>query len=163
MNDLLTERLILHPFTLAEAERVAAGQAQPGDNWAADYPSEGERVGAGMFAKNAANNGARQPFGGWEIRRRSDGAAIGGLGFHGAPDEHGTVSVGYGLSESVRGQGYASEALRAVLAAAPGWGVKRLVGDTDLDNLPSQRVMEACGLTFTHQDEELKYYGIDLV
>jgi RimJ/RimL family protein N-acetyltransferase len=163
MNDLLTERLILHPFTVAEAERVAAGAAAPEDNWLADYPSEGERGGAGRFAKRSASQGAAQPFGGWEIRRRSDGAAIGGIGFHGAPDEHGTATIGYGLSASVRGQGYASEALRGILAAAPGWGVKRLVGDTNLDNIPSQRVMEACGLAFTHQDEELKYYGIDLV
>ncbi|WP_035845329.1 GNAT family N-acetyltransferase [Kitasatospora azatica] len=158
MNDLLTERLILHPFTIAEAERVAAGQAGPADNWAPDYPSEGERVGAGMFVKYQTAH----PFGGYEIRLREGGTAIGGIGFHGAPDEHGHVSVGYGLSASARGNGYAREALRAIVAAAPGWGVTSLKGDTDHENLPSQRVMEAAGLTFTHEDGELKYYAIEL-
>jgi RimJ/RimL family protein N-acetyltransferase len=158
MSDLLTERLILHPFTVAEAERVAAGAAGPEDNWAVDYPAEGDRVGAGMFVKR----GVAHPFGGYEIRLRTDGRAIGGIGFHGAPDEHGTAEIGYGLSPSARGRGYASEALRGILAAAPGWGVRRMIADTDLDNVPSQRVMEAVGMTLTGQDDQLKYYAIEL-
>ncbi|GAA1258470.1 hypothetical protein GCM10009665_55830 [Kitasatospora nipponensis] len=163
MNDLLTERLILHPLTIEEAERVAAGEAGPQDRWAADYPAEGDRVGARMFVKgHAATGGDTHPFGGYEIRRREDGLAIGGIGFHGGPDEHGAVSIGYGLAESARGQGYAVEALRAILAAAPGWGVRRLLGDTDHDNLPSQRVMTSAGLLLTHESDELKYYAMDL-
>ncbi|MDH6136456.1 RimJ/RimL family protein N-acetyltransferase [Kitasatospora sp. MAA4] len=160
MNDLLTERLILHPLTIAEAERVAAGEAAPDDNWAADYPAEGERVGARMFVRgHAAVGGDTHPFGGYEIRRRSDGQAIGGIGFHGAPDADGSVSIGYGLAESARGQGYATEAVRGILAAAGGWGVTRLLGDTEHGNVPSQRVMLAAGMALTHEDAELKYYA----
>ncbi|WP_035792587.1 GNAT family N-acetyltransferase [Kitasatospora mediocidica] len=160
MNDLLTERLILHPLTIAEAERVAAGEAGPDDRWAADYPAQGERVGARMFLKgHALAGGDTHPFGGYEIRRRSDGLAIGGIGFHGAPDEDGSVAIGYGLAESARGQGYATEAVRGILAAAAGWGVSRLLGDTEHTNLPSQRVMLAAGMAFTHEDEELRYYA----
>ncbi|MFI9275461.1 GNAT family N-acetyltransferase [Kitasatospora sp. NPDC052896] len=163
MNDLLTERLILHPLTAAEAERVAAGVAGPGDNWAPDYPAEGERVGAGMFLKGrAAAGGDVHPFGGYEIRLRADGRAIGGLGFHGAPDADGAVAIGYGLAESARGRGYATEAVRGIVAVAADWGVTRLLGDTDHDNLPSQRVMLAAGLELTHEDAELKYYAISL-
>jgi RimJ/RimL family protein N-acetyltransferase len=163
MDDLLTDRLILHPLTIEEAERIAAGEAGPDDNWAADYPAEGERVGARMFAKRQrADENDLRPWGGYEIRRRSDGAAIGGIGFHGTPDEGGTAEVGYGLAESVRGQGYASEALRGILAGVRAWGGKRLIADTDLGNIPSQRVMEAVGMVLTREDDELKYYAIEL-
>lgn len=163
MDDLLTERLILHPLTIAEAQRVAAGEAGPDDSWAADYPAEGERVGARMFLKgHAAAGGDTHPFGGYEIRRRSDGRAVGGIGFHGAPDEDGAVAIGYGLAESARGQGYATEAVRGMVAAAGAWGVRRILGDTTHDNVPSQRVMLAAGLALTHEDEELKYYATPL-
>ncbi|MFE0460939.1 GNAT family N-acetyltransferase [Kitasatospora sp. NPDC058965] len=163
MEDLLTERLILHPFTLEEAQRVAEGVAGPQDTWGADYPSEGERIGARMFVKRqSATEELLQPWGGYEIRRRSDGVAIGGIGFHGAPDASGTAEIGYGLSESERGKGYASEAVRAMVAAVRGWGLKRLIADTDLDNLPSQRVLEAVGMAQTGQDDGLKFYAIEL-
>ncbi|PYC82160.1 GNAT family N-acetyltransferase [Streptomyces tateyamensis] len=163
MEDLLTDRLILHPFTLEEAQRVAEGVPGPGDNWAADYPSEGERAGAGMFARRqGADEQDLHPWGGYEIRRRSDGVAIGGIGFHGTPGESGTAEIGYGLAVSERGKGYASEALRGMLAAVREWGAKRLIADTNLDNIASQRVMEAVGMVQTGQDEELKFYAIEL-
>ena len=37
---------------------------------------------------------------------------IGAAGFTGQPDETGAVRVGYGLAESARGHGYATEALK---------------------------------------------------
>lgn len=112
-------------------------------------------------ARRAAD-GAVYPFTSYEIRRRSDGQAIGGIGFHGAPDETGTAVIGYGLAESARGQGYAGEALRALLAAASDWDVDRVIGDADLDNLPSQRVMLAAGMAFSHEDAELRHYAVEL-
>ena len=41
---------------------------------------------------------------------------IGAAGFQGPPDDTGAVRVGYGLAESARGHGYATEALRALLS-----------------------------------------------
>lgn len=86
---------------------------------------------------------------------------IGGLGFHGAPDENGHVTIGYGLVPSAQGMGYASEALRALLRFARDQGVSCVHGDTDLDNLASQRVMEAVGMRLVKEDEQLKHYRID--
>ena len=62
------------------------------------------------------------PYGTYEIIRRADGAVIGAAGFYGPPDDTGAVRVGYGLAESARGHGYATEALRALLrvGAPPG-------------------------------------------
>ncbi len=162
MNDLLTERLILHPFTAEEAKRVVAADRGPDTNWADDYPTEGERTGARMFVQACEAVGDPQPFGGYEIRRASDGQAIGGIGFHGGPDENGAVEIGYGLAESARGQGYAREAVRRMVELAREQGVTKFLGNTDLDNLPSQRVMLAAGLTLVNEDEQLKYYELAL-
>ncbi|MEV0402277.1 GNAT family N-acetyltransferase [Actinoallomurus sp. NPDC050550] len=79
-------------------------------------------------------------------------------GFHRPPDQNGTVTIGYGLIPSVRGQGYAAEALRGILAFAEANGVTHVKGDADLDNIASQRVMMAAGMRQTGEDDRVKYY-----
>ncbi|MER5866711.1 GNAT family N-acetyltransferase [Kitasatospora sp. NPDC002040] len=162
MNDLQTERLVLHPFTPAEAGRVAAGEPGPEDVWAPGYPAEGERTGARMFLKGCQDGNDPHPFGNFEIRRRSDGAAIGGIGFHGGPDDDGGVEVGYGLAEAVRGQGYATEAVLGVLAHARAAGARLFRAETSTDNPASQGVLRKAGLTLVRQDGEALFYELPL-
>jgi len=162
MNDLLTERLALHPFTTTEAEQVANATPGPDSNWAPGYPAEGEQSGARMFLRACEAVGDPHPFGGYEIRLRSDGRAIGGIGFHGGPDDDGAVEIGYGLAESVRGQGYAAEAVRRMVEFAREQGVTTFLGNTTHDNVPSQQVMLAAGMRFAREDGELKHYELAL-
>ncbi|MFD5729325.1 MULTISPECIES: GNAT family N-acetyltransferase [unclassified Streptomyces] len=158
MTDLETPRLVLHPMTPAEAERVAAGSPPAGARWAPGYPSPGERGAAARHLATCLATGDPSPFGSYEIRLRADGVVIGGIGFHAAPDERRGVTIGYGLVESARGQGYASEALRALLRFAREQGVVRVRGDADTDNIASQRVMTAAGMRLVDEDASLKYY-----
>lgn len=160
MDGLVTARLVLHPMTSGEAEQVVAGVPDAA-RWAPGYPTEGDVFAARRLMDTCANTGDPRPFGNYEIRRREDGLAIGGVGFHGAPDENGSVTIGYGLVPAVHGKGYASEALRALLAFARARGVTCVEGDTGHDNVPSQRVMLAAGMRLTAEDEKLKYYKID--
>ncbi|MDX3854525.1 GNAT family N-acetyltransferase [Streptomyces sp. AK02-01A] len=160
MDDLVTERLVLHPLSVMEAERVASGEPDDGDRWAPGYPADGDMVGARRFLTTCAITGDPAPFGAYEIRIREDGRAIGGLGFHGAPDENLVVTIGYGLIPSARGRGYASEALRRLLRFARESGIVRVGGDADLDNIASQRVMTAAGMRLVGEDEQLRYYDI---
>lgn len=157
----MTTRLLLHPMSEAEAAYVEAGERPAGALWAPGYPEGGDRAATRRFLATCADAGSPQPFGAYEIRRRSDGHAIGGAGFHGRPDSDGQVAIGYGLIPSARGQGYASEALRALLALARSRGVTSVKGDADLDNLGSHRVMEAAGMRLVGVDERLRYFRID--
>ncbi|NEC66754.1 GNAT family N-acetyltransferase [Streptomyces sp. SID9727] len=158
MNDLETPRLLLHPISPADAEHVAAGSPPAGARWAPGYPSPGERGAASRFLTTCADTGDPTPFCSYEIRLRADGVVIGGIGFHGAPDDRGSVTIGYGLVESARGRGYASEALRAMLLFAREQGVSRVRGDADTGNIPSQRVMTAAGMRLVDEDASLRYY-----
>jgi RimJ/RimL family protein N-acetyltransferase len=145
---------------VSEAERVLTGDPDDCARWAPGYPTEGDALAARRFLSTCANTGDPQPFCNYEIRRREDGLAIGGAGFHGTPDANGSVTIGYGLIPSVRGKGYASEALRALLALARAHGITSVQGDTDHDNTASQHVMAAVGMRLTAEDERLKYYKI---
>ena len=160
MGDLVTVRLLLHPMSVNEAERVVAGEPDGSDRWAPGYPAGGDVAGALRFLNTCANTGDPQPFGNYEIRRREDGHAIGGLGFHGPADENGNITIGYGLIPSAQGKGYASEALRALLAFARTRGITCVKGDADHDNIASQHVMIAAGMRPIGEDERVKYYEI---
>ncbi|WP_433468928.1 GNAT family N-acetyltransferase [Spirillospora sp. CA-128828] len=103
-------------------------------------------TGAQRYLEVCATTGDPQPFGAYGIRLRVDGRAFGGLGFHMAPDEHDTVTIGYGLIPSTRGNGYATEALRGLRHFARERGIASVKGDTDRENLASQHVMTAAGI-----------------
>ncbi|MFG2781266.1 GNAT family N-acetyltransferase [Streptomyces prunicolor] len=160
MTDLVTERLVLHPMTVGEAERVVAGEPDSGARWAPGYPTDGDVFATRRFLGTCASTGDPQPFGNYEIRRREDGRAIGGLGFHGPPDANGGVTIGYGVIPSAQGQGYASEALRELLLFARAHGVTCVKGDADHDNIASHHVMLASGMRPAGQDERVRYFEI---
>ncbi|MEU1346899.1 GNAT family N-acetyltransferase [Streptomyces sp. NPDC005775] len=161
MTNLVTPRLLLSPMTAVEAGQVASGRPADGARWAPGYPSPGEMRAAQRFLETCADTGDPSPYGPYAIRRREDGLLIGGAGFHGAPDENGHVTIGYGLVESARGQGYASEALRGLLRFTRDRGIACVHGDTDLDNIASQHVMTAAGMRLVQEDASLKHYRID--
>lgn len=159
MIELHTQRLTLHAIDTAEGERIVARQPGAGDIWAADFPFDGDINGVRAFLGAAAAEGSRGPFGHYRITRRADGQAIGGIGFKGRP-EGGRVEVGYGLAPSARGWGYAAEALAALLHVAAAHGVSKVVADTDVDNVASQRTLERAGFRPSGADGDLRAYEV---
>jgi RimJ/RimL family protein N-acetyltransferase len=160
MDDLVTARLVLHPMTADEAERVVAGTPDSGARWAPGYPTFGDVSAARRLLDTCAAAGDPQPFGNYEIRRREDGQAIGGVGFHAPADGNGSVTIGYGLVPSARGNGYASEALRELLLFARARGITCVKGDADHDNAASHRVMTAAGMLPAGEDDRVKFFEI---
>jgi RimJ/RimL family protein N-acetyltransferase len=159
MSDLRTSRLQLHAIDVAEGERIVARSAGPGDAWADDFPFEGDVGAVGRFLRATAQRGEQRPFGYYRITRLADGRAVGGIGFKGQP-EGGCVEIGYGLAPSARGQGYAAEAVVALLAMAVDHGASRVIADTALDNIASQRTLTRAGFRLLGTDEELHYYEV---
>ena len=151
MTDVRTSRLELHAIDVVEAERIVARSAGPADAWADDFPFEGDVVAVTALLRATASQGARRPFGYYRITRLEDGRAIGGIGFKGQPDG-GCVEIGYGLVPSARGHGYAAEALMALLDVAAEHGVSRVIADTTLDNIASQRTLVRAGFRLVGSD-----------
>lgn len=155
---VLTARLLLHPLSVREAERIVARAPLPGDLWAEGYPQGGDVRGCGGFLRGVFERGDPGVFRAYEVRLTESGLAVGGIGFHGPPDDVGVVTVGYGLVPGVRGKGYASEALRALLETARVAGVAGVKGDADLDNSASHRVMEAAGMRCVAEGDGLRHF-----
>jgi RimJ/RimL family protein N-acetyltransferase len=145
LTDLRTERLLLRRLTLDEARAVVALD-RDGRRWAGDYPTEGDLVVAGIAVEAGEHYDETGDFGVYQVLLADSGEVVGGIGFiH--PPESGEVEVGYGLAESARGRGVATEALHAVTAWAAEHGVATVVAMTATDNVASQRVVERAGFT----------------
>jgi RimJ/RimL family protein N-acetyltransferase len=159
LTDFRTERLELHPIDVAEGQRIVARIAGPDDSWASDFPFEGDVAAVGSFLRATAASGEQRPFGFYRITRLADGRAIGGIGFKGQP-VGGCVEIGYGLAPSAHGNGYAAEAVAALLALATGHGLSRVIADTALHNAASQRTLIRAGFRLLRVDDELQLYEV---
>lgn len=159
--DYPTARLSLQPVDEMEAQRIHDRAPHSGEAWAADYPFEGDLAAIGGFLRATEQNGEQQPFGYYQIKRQSDGLAVGGIGFIGPPQAK-VVEIGYGLAPSARGHGYAAEALAVLVQIAADLGVTTIRADTDLDNIASQRTLERAGFHRVAADSELCHYEAHL-
>jgi len=159
VTDVRTSRLQLHAIDVAEAERIVARSAGPADAWADDFPFEGDVGAVGALLRATASQGEQRPFGYYRITRLADGRAVGGIGFKGQPD-HGCVEIGYGLAPSARGHGYAAEAVIALLAIAADHGLSRVIANTTLDNIASQRTLVRARFRLVSTDAESHHYEV---
>ncbi|WP_280116284.1 GNAT family N-acetyltransferase [Leucobacter coleopterorum] len=157
-----TERLTLSPISAEEAARIVACSPIPEDNWASDYPLEDEIDPLRGLIKRTKTGYEPHPFTMYRISERATGQAIGGLGFFRPPDEQGHVTVGFGLVESARHKGYATEALQAAVEIARAEGASAILADTTTSNTASQGVLRKSGLEETHREGESIYYRLNL-
>lgn len=160
MGSLLsTPRLDLVLLEPRGARALAAGINDNGRPWAAGYPLGSTLLRAELTAAAAAQHAPLGEFGTYQVIRRADDAVIGDVGFMGPPDETGAVSVGCAITEDARGQGYGTEALRALLDWARGQsGLTCVLADTTRSNVAGQRLLERVGLHRIGEDGELLYY-----
>ncbi len=81
------------------------------------------------------------------IIHKADQVAIGGIGFHGAPDEAGMVEIGYNIIPAYEGQGYATEMARCVINwAFQTPNIQVITAECLDDNIGSIRVLEKVGM-----------------
>jgi RimJ/RimL family protein N-acetyltransferase len=144
-------RLRLALVTPEEAADMLAGRRRPA--WDPAYPREDDRDAASMVRRDATAPG----WGPRHVVRAFDGLVVGSIGFFGPPEAAADgvpeAEVGYGLVESARGHGAATEALRALLVETDRIGV-RVRASVRPENRPSIRVLAKCGFTELRGSDE---------
>lgn len=104
----------------------------------------------GLLRRQAGAPPETEAFGVWVMIEREGGLVVGDIGFHGPPDEAGTVEIGYSVVPRRRGRGYAAEAARSLVEWALSQpGVRTVVAGCDPANLPSVRTLEQVGFVET--------------
>ena len=150
MHILETRRLKLLPFTLDLKKATLAERARLTEMLGAAIPDAWpgtDMLEALPFFIEAME---QDPTGlVWDgiIIHKADQVAIGGIGFHGPPDEAGRVEIGYNIISSYEGLGYATEMARRMIDWAfqtPSiWVITAECLD---DNFGSIRVLEKVGM-----------------
>jgi ribosomal-protein-alanine N-acetyltransferase len=172
---ITTERLELIPGTaemfvarVDDRESLSRhlGGARVPDNWPPElYDQDAVNWTARYLAENPDTGGWAL----WFLVLRPNEAArgartvIGCCGFKGKPVADGTCEIGYGVLPQFRRAGYASEAVRALLAWAFSQPrVARVIAETYPELKPSIRVMEKNGLRFIGDGSEERVIRYEL-
>jgi ribosomal-protein-alanine N-acetyltransferase len=143
VSEIESARLVLRLIDVATARSVLDGHQPDGMSFADDYPSQFSIEVMDLIA--GARAGEVTEFDSYFMIRKTDGAAIGEIGSSRGGDD--AVQVGYSVVESVWGRGYASEALRVLLAELLARvDVERVIAATMVDHVASRRVMEKAGM-----------------
>lgn len=162
MSTLQTNRLLLRPFKQTDAETMYK-------NWTYDarvakycrwYPHESidtTRELLKMYLDAAAQGFAYQ----WAIVLDGTDEPIGAIDVVDMDEENKTAEIGYVLSHDHWCNGYATEALKAVIGELFRCGFVTIKAAHHVDNPASGKVMEKCGMTFTHYDKEIEKFGSD--
>ena len=171
-------------MSVAQPDRVVAGRVElrrvpvglarvladpeagdPGSrSWARGYPLPGTRVAARNFVRQAeaARDDGDGQWGMFQIILRETGQVIGDIGFHGPPDEAGTVEIGYSVVEQYRGRGLVGES--AVVICGLAWSqreVSRIIARTEADNAASAGVLRHGGFREDGVADGLRNFSLD--
>ncbi|WP_435741870.1 GNAT family N-acetyltransferase [Nocardioides sp. SYSU DS0663] len=140
---LTSERLRLPLWTAAEVADIRAGRRRA--EWHRDFPRREDADAATLWVEG-------DPWGPRSIVRGS--TVLGSIGFFGPPSgEPLEVEVGYGLVGEAHGYGFATEALRTLLAATDAAGVKVRAAVAP-DDRAGIRVLAGAGFTELRGSDE---------
>ena len=162
MQTVETSRLTLVPFSLDLMKAAIAGKARLGALLEIAVPATWPGPDLAEALPVFAQNMEKEPEGPvWVglIIHKTDRMLIGDMGFHGAPDENGTVEIGYSIVPEYRNQGYATEMVKALMH----WAfqepeIKVITAETLKDNTASIKVLTKVGMNcLTSEDKWLKW------
>jgi ribosomal-protein-alanine N-acetyltransferase len=139
-----TARLILRRPTVEDAPEVYQRYANDVEvsrylAWKLHQSSAMTRA----FLEFSDTEWERWPGGPYLIESREDGRLLGGTGL--AFETSYRASTGYVLAKDAWGQGYATEAVQAMVEISRTVGVARLYALCHVDHARSARVLEKCG------------------
>jgi 8-oxo-dGTP diphosphatase len=139
--------LILRPPVEADADEIERYVSDPDIALpTANIPHPYPRGGAREWV--ALSRGAFD----WVIRRNEDGALVGAIGLQ--PPVAGTAELGYWIGKPFWGQGYATEAAKAVIAHGfARMGLRAIEAGVRPVNVASIRVQEKAGLMLNREEK----------
>jgi RimJ/RimL family protein N-acetyltransferase len=94
------------------------------------------------------------------IKLRGTNLIIGLCGFYGTPDPN-EAEIFYGLARDAWGQGYATEAAKALaVAGIQQLGLSSIIAPVNPENVRSIRVLEKIGMSFSHISTDSEQYEV---
>ncbi len=145
---LATERLVLRPYTLADASDIFVYASDPAVTQFLFWGPYTEMRQAENYLRTVLRDYETGEDGPWGIEFREDGKLIGSIHLMDMDAKHRKAEVGFVLASAYHNRGIMTEALSAVLAyALEELGLNRVEGFCAANNLASEAVMRKAGMT----------------
>ena len=156
---LQTERLILRPFVIDDTKALFNIVQEP--NIFQYFPTRKawslERT--DRYINYQIEHWQRHNYGHWAVTVKESGQLMGWCGLEFLPETNET-EVGYLLSNTFWGNGFATEAATASVEFGRNeLSLQEIIGLTDPQNRASQRVLEKSGFAFTRKQF---YFGMEM-
>ena len=139
-------RVALRPYRDADADALLALYGDPEvTRWWSHEPWS-DRQQALDYLERMRRDRLRNEFYPWAITLNTDDVLIGTAALYEIDHTHQRGMIGYSLSPSMQGRGYAADALRLLIDFA--WNsldLQRIEADTDPENGASRRLLERLG------------------
>lgn len=143
---LTGERVSLRPYRDDDADALFALYGDPEvTRWWSHEPWTDKQQVVAYFERMLRDRESSE-FYPWAITSNANDGLIGTVALYDIDHTHRRGMIGYSLSPSAQGHGYAHEALRLMIGFA--WtslDLHRLEADTDPENIPSRRLLEKLG------------------
>jgi RimJ/RimL family protein N-acetyltransferase len=165
---LTTERLVVRPMSGGDFDALLQGLEDPDRQWAEGYPLDESLVSAAMVQERQRTTQggvvpilADDPWTQYQVILADRDVVVGDLTFLEPPDQDRVAMITFGIAPSCRGNGYATEMLRALVP----WlrtrtDVRGIRADTDLVNPTSHQVLRAAGLQVVQDDGDRQLYEL---
>ncbi len=145
---IFTPRLFLTPFSIGDADELFEIRGDPAAMAHWDWPADETRahtlvIVRSMLADVRAGNAIY-----WTVRRAADARFV-GLCDLSELDGSGCADLGFLFARVLWGQGYAREAIEAILAGAPGMGISSVRARVHADNARSRKLLARLGFSQT--------------
>ena len=146
---LVGERITLRPYRDDDADALLALYGDPVvTRWWSHEPWS-DRQQAIEYLERMRRDRENSEFYPWAIAANEGDALIGTAALYEIDRTHKRGMLGYSLSPSMQGRGYAGDALRLLIDFA--WSsleLQRIEADTDPENIASRRLLERLGFVF---------------
>jgi ribosomal-protein-alanine N-acetyltransferase len=157
---LETERLILRPITLADADDVYEYGRDPKVGKYMIYPLHTSIADAINWLETVPGEFARRERINFAITLKPNGKFVGSCSYHHISPEHHRLQIGYVLTRSAWGKGYMAETVSEMIRFAfEEMSMHRIEATCYEANERSARVMERCGMKHegTLKHSELRF------
>lgn len=165
-----TDRLVLRPLTVADAQAVFEWGSDERVNKFMSYPEITAVEQETAWLRFAETDKKEWN---WGFVLKENGKLIGSGSIGPNEDMAEYWGIGYNIRYDCWGKGYTTEAMKAIIRFAhEELGINKICSYHAVDNPASGRVMEKCGLTFHHMGKysktdgsatfEAKFYTLEL-